>query len=245
MRIQREIKPVPSLGEPVGKLWQSLQAEYTSKGYFNVAAPLSSTPLPIYDWIIQHKDSFSGWDKVRFVLMDEMVDGDKQSFHYISTDDFASYERFAHHHFLDPLRENVPVLKPKLPQVTDVPSIDLLMLAVSVKGNYANVMPGTELETGWHIARLIPEFRQAHTRKSSKSYAGAAFREYGMSLGPQQVLHTKHVVVIISGRAKAALARELLSYKDFDPVYPLSIVHHKLVRDRVRFYITDDVFGTT
>ncbi len=243
MSAKQNLKIVPSLAAPVGKLWQKLQTTYTNKGYFQVASPLSSTPLPIYDWIIKHQAEFSNWDKVRFVLMDEMVEGDQPPFQYISTDDNASYEGFAHRHFLDFLDHKVPVIKPNLDALESGPSIDLLILALGVKGNYANVMPDTPLGTSWHIAHLSPEFRQAHTSKDSKSYAGAHFREYGMSLGPEQVLDAKHIAVIVSGHTKAGLTRELLGYSEFNPDFPLSIVHHPSVSKRVEFYVTDDVLA--
>jgi 6-phosphogluconolactonase/glucosamine-6-phosphate isomerase/deaminase len=243
MDVKRNFTIVPSLAEPVGELWQRLQSEHTRTAYFYVASPLSSTPLPVYDWIIQHKADFPNWDKVRFTLMDEMVEGDASPFHYISPDDSASYERFARQHFLAPLDKNVPILRPNLLEMQNIPPVDLLILALGVKGNYANVMPGTPIETGWHIAHLSPDFRQAHTNKDSKSYAGATFREYGMSLGPQQVLQAKHIAVIVSGKAKALLAKELLGYTAFDPSFPLSIVHHPSVKERVEFFMTDDVLG--
>ena len=217
-----------------------LQAEYTDNGYFNVASPLSSTPLPIYDWILEHKPDFHRWEKVRFVLMDEMVEGNGPPFAYISQSDNASYERFARRHFIDRLEESIQILKPELPDVDDAPSIDLLILALGIHGNYANVMPNTPIETGWHIAHLSPEFRQTHTNKESKSYAGAHFRDYGMSLGPQQVLNAKHVIVIVSGKAKAALTKDLLAFEDFNPSFPLSIVCHPSIKQRVQFYITND-----
>jgi 6-phosphogluconolactonase/glucosamine-6-phosphate isomerase/deaminase len=244
MNSKNHIHVVPSLAEPVGKLWQKLQVEHTSDGYFNVASPLSSTPLPVYDWIVEHKSDFPHWEKVRFVLMDEMVEGSSTPFSYISQGDNASYERFARQHFIDRLDKNVPILKPNVIDMGDAPSIDLLILALGVHGNYANVMPNTSIETGWHIAHLSPEFRQTHTNRESKSYAGANFREYGMSLGPQQVLRAKHIAVIVSGQAKATLTEELLSFKDFDPAFPLSIVHDPSIKQRVQFYLTEDTLVT-
>jgi len=38
---------IPSIAEPVGKMWQKLQAEETRKESFSVSSPLSNTPLPI------------------------------------------------------------------------------------------------------------------------------------------------------------------------------------------------------
>ena len=208
---------VHSLAEPIGSLWRDLQEKYTKQGNFSVASPLSSTPLPIYDWIIGNAHSFKNWDKVKFVLMDEMLDGTKDSFNYVPLNDAASYEGFARKHLLEPLEEKVAVkvqiIKPELVFFTksfETP-IDLLILALGVKGNYANVMPETSEEHGWHIAHLIQEFRKSHTQHGS-SYSGANFRDYGMSLGPQQVLQAKHVAVIISGERKRDVTKQLLSY---------------------------------
>ncbi len=241
-------KIVPSLAEPVGTIWKDLQAKFTKDRNFFVASPLSSTPLPIYQWIINHAEEFENWDKVRFVLMDEMLEGEKPPFSYVPITDPASYEGFAKKHLLEPLSKKVPIFTEVIkPEMSDIKSfntkIDLLILAIGVKGNYANVMPGTNENVGWHIAHLIPEFRQAHTQQGSQSFEGANFREYGMSLGPQQVLSAKNVVVIISGDKKRDLAKELLSYDSFDPEFPLSIIYHPKVRDRVEVYLTEDAAG--
>lgn len=242
---------VESLAEPVANRWKELQKEYTAVGEFYVASPLSSTPLPIYKHIVSNSADFSGWDKTQFILMDEQVDGDKPPYKYVPADDTASYEKFARDNFLDPLREKthitIPVIKPDpedfksfSSRIKEHGGIDLLILALGINGNYANVMSGTPVDIGWHIAHLSPEFRHVHTQTGSESYAGAKFREYGMSLGPQQVLNAKHVVVIISGKNKRELAQNLFSYNDFDPLFPLSIIHHPLLNARVEIFITQD-----
>jgi len=237
---------VPSLAEPVGNVWKNLQAKYTKEGNFFVASPLSSTPLPIYEWIVKNCGNFENWDKVRFVLMDEMLEGNRPPFKYVPVDDPASYEGFARKHLLTPLAKAVPAsqeaIKPEEANIENFETpIDLLILAIGVKGNYANVMPGTPEQTSWHIAHLIPEFRQAHTQQGSKSYEGANFREYGMSLGPQQVLNAKNILVIISGGEKRELARELLSHRSFVPEFPLSIIYHPQTIDKTTIYLTEDV----
>jgi 6-phosphogluconolactonase/glucosamine-6-phosphate isomerase/deaminase len=237
---------VDSLAEPVGKIWKNLQEQYTSNGFFYIASPLSSTPLPIYQWVVEHAEEFTNWDKVRFVLMDEMLSEDKSPFSYVPTDDAASYEGFAMNHLLVPLKDKIStineVIKPELESIEEFDTpLDLLILAIGVNGNYANVMPGTTVDTGWHITHLSPEFRQAHTKKGSQSYEGAEFREYGMSLGPQQVFSAKNVVVIISGEKKRRLAEQLMSYSAFDPNFPLSIIFHPNVKDRVQIFMTADV----
>ena len=240
-----KIHIVASLAEPVGTLWRNLQTQ-SREDLFYVAAPLSSTPLPIYDWIVNQADQFGDWSKAKFVLMDEQVEGQTPPFTYVSRDDPASYEGFAYKHFIHPLAAktgvNLDVLKPNLQDTSSFnPPIDLLVLALGVKGNYANVMPNTTEATGWHIAHLIPEFRQAHTQTGSQSYEYARFREFGMSLGPQQVIAAKNVVVIISGEKKRQLAEQLLAFKEFDPTFPLSIIYHPKVAERVQLFIQKDV----
>lgn len=233
---------VPSLAEPVGNLWKNLQSQYTKEGNFSVAAPLSSTPLPIYEWTINHAKEFENWDKVRFVLMDEQLEGNNPPFSYVPVGDAASYESFAKKHLLNPLQEKtgvaIPVIKPDAGNIEKFDTeIDLLILAIGIKGNYANVMPGTPQDSGWHAAHLLPEYNQYH---ESQAYSGSHFREYGMSLGPQQVLAAKNVVVIISGENKRELVRDLKSYNSFDPNFPLSIIYHSKVKDRVEIYLTSD-----
>lgn len=244
-----KIQIVRSLAEPVGALWQDLQNKATSSGEnFYVSSPLSSTPLPIYAWIIEHYAQFKEWEKVRFVLMDEQVDESSHPFSYINVDDSASYEGFAARHLLDPLESelghSIPVVKPELEEIDRFNlgrPIDLLILALGVKGNYANVMPDTDKATSWHVTHLIPEFRTSHTKKGSDSYEGAQFREYGMSLGPQEVINAKCVVVVISGEKKRTLTHKLFSYSQYEPKFPLSIIYEPEVRDRVSIFVTEEL----
>jgi 6-phosphogluconolactonase/glucosamine-6-phosphate isomerase/deaminase len=238
------VEIVSSLAEPVGTIWKNHQSE--EKGHFFVASPLSSTPLSIYRWIVEHAGEFSSWDNVRFVLMDEMLKGDKPPFAYVPLDDPASYEGFAQKNFLTPLEKktgvSVHVSKPHPKHIESFSKpLNLLILALGVQGNYANVMPGTPESTGWHVSHLTPEFRQSHTQGGGQSYGGANFREYGMSLGPQQVLSAENVVVIISGEKKRELAKKLLSYTSFDESFPLSIIYHPEVIEKTAIYATEDV----
>src|SRR3989344_6138295 len=237
---------VPSLAEPVGNVWKNLQAKYTKKGNFYISSPLSSTPLPVYEWVIANCKFFKNWHKVKFVLMDEMLEDNRSPFKYVPLDDPASYEGFARKNLLEPLAKKVAVsqgvIKPELSKIKKFETpIDLLILAIGVKGSYANVMPGTAVQTGWHIAHLIAEFRQIHTQQGSKSYEGANFREFGMSLGPQQGLIAENIVVIISGEKKRELAKKFLAQKNFNPNFPLSIIYHPLAREKTTVFLTEDV----
>ena len=140
------------------------------------------------------------------------------------------------------------MLKPDLSNLSEFDTlmddhggIDLLILAIGAKGHYAQVMPGTALKTGFHVTKLIPEISETHTKKGSDSYAGATFREYGMSLGPKQVLGAKKVIVMITGVNKKELATELFSHTSFDPQFPLSIMYHPAVAKKTSVYVTKEV----
>ena len=100
---------VPSLAEPVGNVWKNLQAKYTKKGNFYISSPLSSTPLPVYEWVIANCKFFKNWHKVKFVLMDEMLEDNRSPFKYVPLDDPASYEGFARKNLLEPLAKKVAV----------------------------------------------------------------------------------------------------------------------------------------
>jgi 6-phosphogluconolactonase/glucosamine-6-phosphate isomerase/deaminase len=236
---------VTSLGEPVGNLWKKHQELHGRDGEFFVSAPLSSTPLPVFQWIVTHANEFKFWDRVRFVLMDEMMEDNEDLPRYVPVSDPASYESFANRHFLCPLQEKIgfkiPIMKPLPEMITQFDTrIDLLLLALGMQGNYANVMPGTPKETGWHIAQLTPEYRTMHTSPESTSFPGANFGDKGMSLGPLQVLEASHVAVIVSGAKKHDLVRKLRIRTQFDPKFPISIVRERQKKHAADLFITVD-----
>jgi 6-phosphogluconolactonase/glucosamine-6-phosphate isomerase/deaminase len=242
----KNLQIVKSLAEPIGTLWKELQEKYTAKGNFYVAAPLSSTPLPIYRWLVKHAKQIKNWDRIRFVLMDELVINKGK---YLASNNPASYEKFAKQNLINPLENKVGLsrkvlIKPPIKKLNTfkVP-LNLLILALGVSGNYANVMPGTSFKKGWHIEKLSPDFIKAHTKKSSKSYAGTKFTKFGMSLGPQQLLKADNIVVIVSGKQKREVTKKLLSYSKFDSQFPLSLIYHSKIKNKVRIYITNDVLG--
>lgn len=74
-------------GEPIRK-------STLKEDYFFLSSSLSSTPLPLYKWVIENADSLENWDDFRFILMDEQVDKNHGA-SYVSFDDTANYERFA------------------------------------------------------------------------------------------------------------------------------------------------------
>lgn len=247
----RVFKDSKTLVEYAGKIWENLQD--ACPHFFYISSPLSSTPIPLYKWIINNATSIKNWDKFRFILMDDQVEG-TENFSYVNVEDSASYENFAIKNLIKPLQEktNLPltrfVIKPNLKhlslfdkEIEKHNGIDLLILAIGVKGHFAQVMPNTKLQTGFHITKLIPELAKVHTKDDSKSYAGEKFREYGMSLGYKQVLSAKNIIIIITGENKRELAKQLFSYEKFSEDFPMSIIHHQKVFQKTHVLLTNDV----
>jgi len=243
---------VPSLGEPVGNLWKDLQTKYTESGEFWVFSPISNTPLPVYEWIKSHAKEIPHWDRFFKGLMDEQAKQTAEGLIYVDKSDPASFEGKIRTILLDPLEETtgVPlrdhVLKPDLndlkafdKKIEEHGGIDLLILAIGEGGHYAQVMPGTPIETGFHVTELLGDYKDRH--QQTGIFSGSEFQRYGMSLGHQQLLGAKKVVIIISGEKKHELAKQLLSYDSFDPSFPLSIIYDPRVNERVQLFITEDV----
>ncbi|MBI5051255.1 6-phosphogluconolactonase [Candidatus Micrarchaeota archaeon] len=239
------------VAEFVGKKWKEYQKKFTRNGLFFVSCPLSMTSLPLYKWVIQNAKSFEDWNKFRFVLMDEQIEGNSD-YSYVLTLDPVSYEKFARDNFLSHLKKYLNsqdqiLLKPALNNFKEFDGLiethgglDLLILTIGPKGHYAQVMPGTKADIGFHISKLLPEFMDYH--KSSGSYKDTKIRNYGMSIGPKQVLSAKKIILIITGSRKKQLLRDYLySYSSFNPDFPLSIIHHPKIKGKVEVAISRDV----
>lgn len=110
------IKPhvVDSLAEPVGTIWKDLQTHYTKSGEFFIASPLSRTPLPIYEWLIENAQIIPHWEKLRFVFMDDQIRKVNEKLRYLPIDDPASLEGYGRKHFLHPLSKKVAVAESQM-----------------------------------------------------------------------------------------------------------------------------------
>jgi 6-phosphogluconolactonase/glucosamine-6-phosphate isomerase/deaminase len=240
------------LAEFVGTQWRDYQNNTSPNAPFIVSSPLSSTPKPLYRWVIENSARFSNWSQFRFLIMDEQFAvGIEHT--YVESSAPTSFVRFARTELIDPLSSRASVehehsiILPNLDQLSQVDvslsdhgGIDLLILAVGLDGHYAQVMPGTPLTTGYHVAKLSKELSAGHTYEPSSPFFGHAMSEYGMSLGPMQVLQAKAVYVLITGEQKRAVTKRLMTASEFDPNFPISVVKHPRVRERVTICLTKD-----
>src|SRR6185369_4227754 len=134
----------------IAEKWKQAQAK--SHGQFLMASPLSSTPLPLYDYVAANAKSFTNWENFCFVMMDEMCDGELNALSYIAENDLANYTSFAWKNLIEPLEAQVRVnLKTYLPPINHLEEgdeflshyhgLDLLILAIGENGHFAQVTP--------------------------------------------------------------------------------------------------------
>jgi 6-phosphogluconolactonase/glucosamine-6-phosphate isomerase/deaminase len=245
---------VEDLAGSVGQLWRDLQNKNKQKTFF-VAAPISNTPYPLYQWVIKNANDFYHWENFQFLLMDDQVIEAKNGhFSYIPLSNAANFENKIKEMFLGPLEEKIAfpvsksVLKPDLQdlssfdtELTQHQGIDLLILAIGEGGHYAQVMPSTKETVGFHISELMESYKKRH--ETSGSFKDSQFQKSGMSLGPRQVLEAKNVIVIVNGERKREVTKELLSSDSFHPEFPLSIIYHPVVYKKVKIFLTPEVLS--
>jgi len=241
---------VRELGEPVGQVIKTTLSNLPQEQEMWIASPISNTPLPIYEWLVAHAKELENLDKVSFWMMDDMAKRINGRLEYTSETDSASFEAKIKTILIDRLSEAAGVdmshciKKPDLnnleksdQEIEEHGGLDLLILAIGEGGHYGQVMPGTDINTGFHVTELRDDYKDRHQEEGI--FAGSEFQKYGMSLGHKQLLNAKQVIVIISGAKKKDLTEKLLSYNSFDPEFPLSAIYER--KGETTIFITEDV----
>jgi 6-phosphogluconolactonase/glucosamine-6-phosphate isomerase/deaminase len=194
------------------------------------------------------------WENLRFVFMDEMLEESGDS--YVSRDDEASYVSFAIKNLLGPLAEkhrldlSQIIRLPELDAFSDFEmeldkhgGLDLLILATGAGGHFAQVVPGTPLEIGFHIADLnkIPGYAAKHEQGA---YKGATFRDKGMSLGHRQVIGSKNIVLMLTGNGADKIEASTELFKPerstFTEDFPISILYHPEVAGKTKVFVSKE-----
>ena len=243
------------VAEKVFSLWKELAN--STEGEFYVAAPLSSTPLLLYQMIINRSDEINHWENFRFLFMDEMLEENGEG--YVSREDDASYVSFAIEYLLGPLAKKYNLdlsqimMLPELETFDDFErrlnehgGLDLLVLATGAGGHFAQVVPGTPLDTGFHIADLnkIPGYAEKH---ENGAYKGATFRDKGMSLGYRQVRGSQKTILMLTGNGadKIEASTELFSPQRsrFTGEFPISILYHPEVAKKTKVFVSKEALG--
>lgn len=86
--------------------------------------------------------------------------------------------------------------------------IDLCVLGIGVNGHLAFNEPGNFLEPYCHVAKLSPSSLQ---HQMAKEMQGTQL--YGLTLGMQDILAAKAILLLISGKSKLDVAMKLLQGK--------------------------------
>ncbi len=98
--------------------------------------------------------------------------------------------------------------------------VDLQMLGIGYNGHIGINQPGTPFESTTWVSPMDPVF-EARVRKETG--VGADHQLGGLTLGIKNIMHTKHLILVAKGEAKAEIVKKAL----FGPVnsdLPASIV---------------------
>ena len=174
-----------------------------------------NTPVRTYELLVEDYKLDPGlFSQLRIIKLDEWGG--------VPIDDPQTCESYLQKHLIGPL--NIPETRyfsfssdPLDPDqeckriqetlVRQVP-IDLCILGLGINGHIAFNEPSEYLQPNCHIANL--------TRKSMQhpmSTGMGKIPTYGLTLGMADILQSRKIIILISGSAKQAITKELLSGK--------------------------------
>lgn len=191
----------------------------------SVALPTGMTPVGLYRQLLLR----AAEGQLR------LTDG-----HYFNLDEYVgvpqadghSFAAFLHRHFLD--EAAIPPAQIRLLQ-GDAPDIlaearahdaavvargglDLAILGLGANGHIAFNEPGAPWDTGTHVVPLTEE-----TRAANAAYFADAFTvpEAGVTMGIGLLRSARHILLLVSGAAKARALEVFLAGKP-DPAWPVT-----------------------
>ena len=198
----------------------------------HVIVPAGRTPLALFAEILRRaKSSELDLSNTRFVQLDEYVGvppGDPRSFH--------SLLRI---HLLDPLaalagskrkpeqdllidgsaRDPGAEIARHAARLAEVGGADLAFLGLGRNGHVAFNEPGTSYDQGARVVELAPETRQLLEAEFRRRDAPTR----GMTLGLREILASRKIALLATGRSKAAILAALFE-APVSPQRPASIL---------------------
>ena len=177
-----------------------------------VILPAGRTPLPLYAELLRRSKG-PGLDlaRVRFFQLDEYVG--------CGPDDARSFHRLLRSHLLDPLeraperdrlldgaaRDPVAEIERHARSLERDGGAALCFLGLGANGHVAFNEPGSALGQRAHEVALAPETKAVAEREFG---AGRA-PQRGITLGLHEIHASKRIVLVVTGKSKAAMLRAL------------------------------------
>lgn len=172
-----------------------------------------STPTLSYQHVVAQREQFPH-DQLRIFKLDEWGG--------IPIEHPGTCESYLHQHLLQPLnisseryfsfQSNPPDPEQECKRMHQILQregpIDLCILGIGVNGHLAFNEPGDFLHPHCHVAKLSSSSLQ---HQMAKDMQGAQL--YGLTLGMQDILASKAILLLISGQSKLEVAMRLLQGK--------------------------------
>jgi glucosamine-6-phosphate deaminase len=188
-----------------------------------------STPQTTYRELIRdHKENGTSYRQVTTVNLDEYIGlspEDPNSYHY-----FMKKELFD---AIDIASENTHLpngeaadLEAECRRYDDlirsVGGIDLQLLGIGRNGHIGFNEPGTSFQTRTHVVELAEDTRKANARFFPSL---DAVPTSAITMGIQNILESKRILLLASGPAKAEAMARLLNQREITEAFPASCLH--------------------
>lgn len=191
------------------------------------------TPLKTYQYLIQDfQENETTYKHVRTFNLDEYIG--------LSPDDPNSYHHYMNDHLfhhIDIPKENIHLPNGLAPNPQEEANryenliqksggIDIQLLGLGENGHIGFNEPGTSFQKRTHIADLTESTRKANARYF-KSYKDVPTR--AITMGINSILQSKEILLLASGKNKAAAINELFNSKQ-NKLWPVTALQtHKNV----------------
>ena len=205
--------------------------EVVKQGKVTLGLATGSSPVGLYKRLVEaHKDGLSFKDVQSFNL-DEYVglskDHDQSYYHFM-------FEQLFKHVDIDVNNVHLPKGEGSLEEVAAEYEamlvqnpLDIQLLGVGSNGHIGFNEPGTSFDSTVHVVRLKEETRQDNARffKSIDEVPN-----FAITMGIQDIMRAKQVLLIASGKNKAVAIKEMLEGKIREDV-PCTILqkHHDVI----------------
>jgi glucosamine-6-phosphate isomerase len=187
------------------------------------------SPTGTYQYLINCVNQGDvSFQKCTFIGLDEWlnIDADKPggTKHYLKTTLFNKIDADERNiYFFDPSNPDIQEECVKMEKViSEKGPIDLLLAGIGLNGHIGLNEPGVDLKSGVHINDLA----QSTITSAQKYFGDNVTLEKGITLGIQNILMTRKLVLIASGEKKASIISKALQEPISDQVPATIIQQH-------------------
>lgn len=208
------------IGEQVAQLFIN-QVKKNPNSVFILAT--GSSPVMTYQSIVKdYQLNHTDWSKVITFNLDEYIGLDNrysnQSYRCFMDENLFNHININKKQTYFPDETLVGNKYQKL--IDQYHQVDLAILGVGNNGHIAFNEPGTPLNEQTHIVNLTASSREANARFFDNNINYVP--KQAVTTGLQEILNTKQIVLIATGKAKKEAIEHLKQAKQFDPNWPIT-----------------------